>query len=981
MPPSEVVNRGRAVENPAPAGQGRVLSFGPFRLSPTELVLLENDHPVRVGHRALDILLALVERAGDLVSKQELIARAWPRTFVDESNLKVHVAALRKALRDGQGDLRYIVNIPGRGYKFVAQVRILEETDAPRPAGAALPPGNLPAQLGSVVGRSDQVETIVRLLSEARLVTVVGPGGIGKTTAAVAAAERLLARFPDGVWFVDLAPVTDPALVPTALATVLGRPVRSTMPTPELITSLADKAILIVLDNCEHLVAAAAGLAEALVRDTGAAVLATSREPLRAGGERVVRLPPLAMPDRSDGLTAAAALAYPAVRVFVERAIATRDTFTFTDAEAPLVAAICRRLDGIALAIEMAAGCVDSLGLADIARLLDDRFHLLTRGRRTALARHQTLEAALDWSYGLLPAPERLLFRRLGVFAGWFTTTAAEAVLAGDETRPLCVAEAIASLASKSLVVVDVAGETARYRLLDSTRAYALEKLAEAGELAAVKRAHAEHCRDLFTAAARDWNLQPTAIWRATWQPLTDDLRAALDWACGPDGDVALAVALTVAAVPLWLELSLLEECRVRVDRALVSLEQAGAAESPEAMRLYTALAWSQMYTSTRARDTNAMWARALALAEAFGDVDHQLRALWGLWADSKNRGRFRDAAAIAGRFSALAKATGQMSDVLVGERMIGDSLHFLGEQDAARQHIERMLETYRAPRHRSDQVRFQFDQIVTARMTLSRVLWLQGRPDQALRMAAETVAAAEALDHPLSLCNLLAQAACPIALLVGDLDAARRWTALLVSLTTRDALHGWRTYATCFEGDALLQSGDLPGGIARLQAGVETLRKATFVQYLTCFLGQLAAGLCRADRLDEARAVIDEALTRCEATDEAWCVAELMRIKGEIAGRDPADTSAADWFARSLDVARAQKALAWELRTATSLVAHAQRRTGDSGRGSERGAAFASAVSTLRAVLARLPDDTSTADLTAARGVLEGVDTRARRT
>lgn len=963
------------MEQPAPAGPGRVLSFGPFRLSPAELVLLENEQPVRVGHRALDILLALVERAGDLVTKQELIARAWPSTFVDEGNLKVHVAALRKALRDGQADLRYIVNIPGRGYKFVAPVRVVEEPDAPCPgAGVAPPPSNLPAQLGSVVGRADQVETIVRLVSDARLVTVVGPGGIGKTTVAVAAAGRLLARFPDGVWFVDLAPVTDPALVPTALAALLGRPVRSTLPIPELITSLQDKAMLIVLDNCEHLVAAAAGLAEALVRDTACAVLATSREPLRAGGERVLRLPPLAVPDRSEGLSAAEALAFPAVRMFVERAIATRDSFTFTDAEAPLVAAICRRLDGIALAIEMAAGCVDSLGLADIARLLDDRFRLLTRGRRTALARHQTLAAALDWSYGLLPAPERLLFRRLGVFAGWFTATAAETMVTADEIGPLCVAEAIASLASKSLVVVDVAGETARYRLLDTTRAYALEKLAETGELGPAKRAHAAHCRDLFVTAEREWDLQPTAAWRAAWQPLADDLRAALNWACGPDGDVALAVALTVAAVPLWLELSLLEECRVRAEKALVALEQAGTAESPDAMRLYTALAWSQMYTSTRARETSAMWSHALALAEAFGDVDHQLRALWGLWADSKNRGRFRDAAAIAGRFSALAKATGQTSDVLVGERMIGDSLHFLGEQDAARRHIERMLATYRAPRHRSDLVRFQFDQTVTARMTLSRVLWLQGRPDQALRMAAETVAAAEALDHPLSLCNLLAQAACPIALMVGDLDAARRWTALLVGLTTRDALHGWRTYATCFEGDALLQSGDLAGGIARLQAGIDTLRKATFVQYLTCFLGQLAAGLCRADRLDEARAVIDEALTRCEATDEAWCVAELLRIKGEIAGRDPADASATDWFARSLDVARAQKALAWELRTATSIAARARRRGGDSG----RDAASVSALSALRAVLARLPDGPATADVAAARALLAGPDVRA---
>ncbi|WP_170149545.1 ATP-binding protein [Rhodoplanes roseus] len=922
-------------------------------------MLLENGAPVRLGHRALDILRLLVEHAGDLVTKQQLMSRVWPQTFVDEGNLKVHVAALRKALRDGQGGTRYIVNIPGRGYKFVAPVSISHEPEEPR--RTATTPNNLPVQLAHVVGRSETVAAIVDLLAVERSVTIAGAGGIGKTTVAVAAAGRLLSRYPDGIWFVDLAPISSPHLVPTALAEVLGLPIRSESPTPQLVASLRDKAMLIVLDSCEHLVDAAASLAEELVRSTCVSVLATSREPLRTEGEHVLRLPSLAVPETIDDLSVAEALGYSAVQLFVDRAIACLDTFELTDHDAPIVAAICRRLDGIALAIEMAAGCVDSFSVADIARLLDDRFHLLTRGRRTALPRHQTLKATLDWSYGLLSDTERVILRRLGIFAGWFTAAAAAEVLPRDGIGAAGISDAIANLASKSLLGVDIGDRATRYRLFDTARAYALEKLADMGETDETARAHACYCRDVFTAAERDWNSRPTDEWRTTYRPLIDDLRAALDWAFTPAGDVGIGVELTVAAVPLWLELSLMEECRVRADRGLTALDQSDP-DSREAMQLSAAIAWSQMYTATGTRQTSAMWARALALADRFQDSDYRLRALWGLWADAKNKGRFQDAVVTAERFSKLAAAGGQTADMLVGERMIGDSLHFLGEQAAARRHIETMLARYHAPPHRSNLVRFQFDQEITARMTLSRVLWLRGLPDQAMRMATENVDRAVRLGHTLSLCNALAQSACPIVLIVGDLQTARRYTALLADLTTRDALHVWRAYATCFEGDILLRSGDLAGGTDLLQTGVDTLRSATFVQYLTSFLGQLADGCGRAGRLGEARALIDEALARCDASDEKWCVAELLRIRGEIARLDPdaGPAEAETWFRRSLSMAQAQNAIAWELRTATSLARLGRDRDG----GGEELAALAS-------VLARFREGHATADLVAARSVL----------
>ena len=437
-------------------GAERAISFGPFRLLPSRYLLLEGDKPVRLGSRACEILIALVERAGQLLSKQELIGRVWPDTFVEEGNLRVHLAALRRALGDGQAGRRYITNIPGRGYCFVAPVALDEEPpEAIAFPEAAVGQPDLPVSLVRMVGRADIVERLAPELPRHRFVTIVGPGGIGKTTVAVAVAERLRGSFKDGVRFVDLAALTDPLLVPSALAALLGVAVRSDNPLPNLIAALRERQLLIVLDNCEHVVEAAAALAEEIFKGTkGTHILATSREPLRAEGERVHRLSPLPVPSAGAGLKAAEALQFPAVQLFVERAAASAGAFELTDAEAPLVADICRRLDGIALAIEIVASRVDAFGVAGLAARLDDRFRLLQGGRRTAVPRHRTLSAALDWSYALLPEVERVVLRRLAVFAGAFGLNSATSVEADD--LPHEAVDGVANLVAKSLVSVDV---------------------------------------------------------------------------------------------------------------------------------------------------------------------------------------------------------------------------------------------------------------------------------------------------------------------------------------------------------------------------------------------------------------------------------------------------------------------------------------------------------------------------------------------
>ncbi|MBV8132059.1 MAG: winged helix-turn-helix domain-containing protein, partial [Alphaproteobacteria bacterium] len=516
--------------------EAKSFAFGPFRLLPARRMLLQDGKPARLGSRAFDILVTLVERAGETIRRDELIARTWRDTVVAEGALRVHVAALRKVLGDGRAGRRYIANHPGRGYTFVAPL-IREDADstAPPPNEAA-GTNNLPTTLTRVIGRDDVIAAIARQLARRRFLTIVGPGGIGKTTVAAAVADTVRASYKDGAWFVGLASLSDPGLVPSALGAALGIPALGGDPLRGLAAWLRDKTTLIVLDSCEHVIAAAATLAEAVLHAApNVSILTTSREPLRAEGETVHRLAALEFPSASVDLTADDALRYSAVRVFNERAAAAMDGFTLADADVPAVLEICRRLDGIPLALELAAARVGVFGVRELAAHLDDRFRLLTSGRRTALPRHQTLGAALDWSYLLLPEEERAVLRRLSVFAGEFALEAAVAVAADPGSSE--IVEDIANLVVKSLVAVDHRGEVARYRLLDTTRLYALEKLKSSGEVQQIARRHAEHFCTVFAPAEAESETRPQTEWLAIYGRHLANVRAALDWAFSAEGN------------------------------------------------------------------------------------------------------------------------------------------------------------------------------------------------------------------------------------------------------------------------------------------------------------------------------------------------------------------------------------------------------------------------------------------------------------
>jgi predicted ATPase/DNA-binding winged helix-turn-helix (wHTH) protein len=482
---SERIHIGQAEMRRADCSVRSEIRFDSFRLFPARRLLLDGDSPVRIGSRALDLLIALINRPGELVSKAELVAKIWPNTFVEESNLKVQIGALRRSLGDGRSGKRYISTITGRGYSFVAPIIIRsdEARAVPREHSVAQCLLNTAGPLCYPVGFDEVIARISDRLTHHRLITLVGPGGVGKTTAATAAAARTTSHYEHGICFVDLTEISDADRLPEVIASSVnsGGPLLAS--TAELVSFLRMKRMLMVLDNCEHLIAHVADLVLQMLQSAPEVqVLATSREPLSVKGENLCHIRPLALPPCSHGLTAAGALEYPAIQLFVERAADVLGGFKLRDADVPTAIDICRKLDGMPLAIELAAGSIAALGLQGLASSVDHPLRLPTSGSRSAPPRHRTLRAVLDWSYRLLSEEERKMFRRLSVFPGSFTVEDAATVYAEPTQTTDEAASRIRALLTKSLIVVSGDGSEVNLQLQSAARAYAAERLFESAE-------------------------------------------------------------------------------------------------------------------------------------------------------------------------------------------------------------------------------------------------------------------------------------------------------------------------------------------------------------------------------------------------------------------------------------------------------------------------------------------------------------------
>jgi predicted ATPase/DNA-binding winged helix-turn-helix (wHTH) protein len=428
--------------------------FGPFELNVAERSLRKADEVIPLGGRAFDILLALLDRPGEIVGKGDLIAKVWPDVTVEEGSLRVHLSGLRKALGDGQFGNKYITNVQGRGYCFAAPV--MRQAAEPDKGNTFSKPSNLPPALGRMIGRDDAVLEIRTRFQTERLITVLGAGGIGKTTVALAAGHAALADFSGAVFFVDLSAVRDREQVIGAIASAIGIDSQFADPENALFSYLRLRKALIILDSCEHLIEKTAEVVDCIFqRAPGIYILATSREALQITHERVFRLHPLdCPPEQPTTQTAGQVISYPAVRLFVERVSAPGSEFLLSDEEAPIVAEICRKLDGIALAIELAAGRAAIFGVTDTAARLGSRLDLLKFGRRTANPRHQTLKATLDWSHDHLSEVERILLRRVAIFVGHFTLEAALAVAEEEGVDQCEIASGLDRLAGGAVLPV-----------------------------------------------------------------------------------------------------------------------------------------------------------------------------------------------------------------------------------------------------------------------------------------------------------------------------------------------------------------------------------------------------------------------------------------------------------------------------------------------------------------------------------------------
>ena len=875
-------------------------AFGAFRLVPQERKLLLANEPVHIGSRAFAMLVALVERPGIIVSAHELMRLIWPGVTVDEANLRVQLRSLRKALARGEGGRDAIQTIPLRGYCFVAPV--VQTARAAIPA-AAQPEHNLPTLLTPTVGRSDVIDLLVKSLASHRLVTILGPGGIGKTTVALAVARRSLPLFADGARFVDFSSLSEPRLVASALASALGISVLSEDPLTGLVAHLRGKPMLIVLDTCEHVVDAAAVLAETLLAQLpGICILATSREALRAKGEWVHRLPSLQLPPAAEGLTAAAALAFPSVELFVQQASANLDQFELNDDDAPVVAGICRRLDGIPLAIEFASARVDELGLREIAARLPDRFAVLTRGRRTALPRHPTLRATLSWSYDLLQPDEQVMLRRLAIFRGPFTANAVAAVAeAGTGGRREAI-DMLSNLFAKSLLTADVDGEIVLYRMLDTTRAFAAERLLESGEQAIISHRHATHVCAVLREAERNWEAEDATLWVNKYGHLIDDVRGALDWATSKDGDRELGGRIASLSATLWLALSLLEEYGRRIQTALAAGSSQSYADPAIEIGLLDALGHTAWHTRGDMAAMKMCFTKALAGAKREGLAEAQYRALYGLIVCFATNGDYGEAVATTEQLGTLATVIGSPKIMVTARRLAATSSTFAGSHTSARDHAKFVLNH---PSSSSRKMRVSgifFDQRIAARTMLARSLWQQGFPDQARECAQEGLALAHSTGHALSLCFVLAHAVAPIALWRGELTAAAEMTKLLLARSEEHSFLIWHGFGRAYH--AVLQ----PDSTGALSGPMRPAMGALLLETLAT--------------LNEAVAD-DDTLRRGDRGPVGWCTPELLRISGKRQLRpDKEDRIAAEaLLRRSLDAARQQGALSWELRSAMSLA------------------------------------------------------------
>lgn len=938
-----------------------IYAFGRFRLFPTQRRLEQDGNSVRIGARAFDLLLLLVENAGATVSKQTISDRVWSGIHVGEGNLRFQLVELRRRLDEGRSR-SCIVSVPGRGYCFVAPLQRL--ASAGPPEGAPGRTMRLPPRLKRMVGRTDAIASLSRLLTERRFVTIVGTGGVGKTTLAIATAHDELPGYAGDVIFVDLGAVHDPALVASAIAAALGLPVQSPDPAPDIILRLKFRETLLVLDSVEHLLDAVAGLAERLFDEAPSLrLLVTSREALRVQGERVYPLRPFEHPTIQQSASLDGLLENAAAELLVDRALAADSQLAFSDEDAPMIASICRQLDGVALAIELAAGRIPTHGLKGTSALLDGGLDHLYGGKRTAAPRHRSLSDTLAWSYDLLDARARDVLRRLTVFAGPFSLEAACAVTSDEEIGAAEAARTLADLVAKSLVSVRPNGGTTRFCLLDTMRAYLRGKVGQ-DEWPALATRHARYYCQLLDRTAPRTALD--GLGHATGLDDIPNIRAALDWCYPAPGESRAGTSLAAGAAVLLQRLSLLSECQSVCETAIAALPQTEIGSRNE-MELQTCLAQALMYTSGHTPKVLAAFERASELADRFQDTERQLAITSALHVYHNRSANFAQGLAVAERGHRIAQAQSDPATIALGHISLGIALHHVGRHGEACIHLDEAIEL--GERNAGiDRIASYSTHPNRARVIAAQSLWLRGFPDQAAAVAHQSIAEAVSLDHTLSLAIALSGVP-PVFIWRQDWGEVERLLDMHRTLAERNSLQPYRALVIGRRGEAAIHMGQAELGVELVDEALVLLHTSNYRLFSTPLRMALAQGLARLGQAERALAEVRTCQFTVERDGDAMYLPELLRIKATILAGDPARQGEAEpLLHRALATAREQDALSWELRAATTLASlwvqqarHEEART------------------LLQPIFGRFTEGHQTADLKLAKSLLAGVVKAAR--
>ena len=898
----------------APEDPSDVLRFGPFQLAIARRKLFFAKDEVHLGGRAMDVLMALALRKGELLSKEDLLSAAWPNIFVHEGNLKVTVAALRRALREYAPTLELINTVVGRGYWLSADNAIKDETDVDMVGVSGVP---LP-ELGTVIGRDKDIAQLRATLATNRLTTVAGAGGIGKTTVAIAAAQLFEDEDGAAVTFVDLSRVASEEFVTVSLAAALGISSESGDTLQAIIAILARRKSLLVFDTCEHVLPAVSHVCDILLEKTKEVrILATSRAVLGVKLETVMWLAPLDVPPVDHAETIDDVLSYSAPQLLAARALESSG-YSPGNQDAKVIAEICRRLDGAPLAIELVSSRLAGRSADLVLKELDDRFRTLRSNRPGAPLRQQTLLITLEWSYALLGRAEAATLRAVSIFAGSFDIDAAARVVEHHGLTPSDAADAIAGLRSKSMLSLDHAGGDLRYRLLDSTRAFASDLLDNLGEVDAVSANHAKLQLKIFMRACIEQATMSARNWRATYGGLVDDLRKALDWSLYRGGDPLLGVQLAAAGLPLWQELSMGDEARRNCEHAIAEFDRIGCIDKGLKLRLVVGLASLNAYLTTDVAKIIALFETARQLARETNNVEAECLALSAVATFSLLPGQDET---VSGTLDELRETALQANDRPA-----------LWEQEKLRAWLEVYLCRFDAANRRliglradmKDHIRgaaprFHVDQKSSIDIQYGALQWLMGKPGHAVEAIEEAARDAIDLGHGLSLVHALTRGVIFVFLECHHYDQARRYANLLKSVILQHGMATWLPLSDCYSESIEALSGARRSP-ERLRAVLHDLQGGTAQLANNTYCSTLARAMLAIGKPADAALAVDYIH---QMGAQRWNMPEILRVQVAIdRARGCDDNAKAEATLReSLRLAEDIGCLAWSLRTGNDLA------------------------------------------------------------